>query len=434
MVRAVPMNIADQPPEKKRSALFLPEEEWVKALSGRLICIRTFGCAYNVGDSDLLATVLTASGSVIVSDPDLAEVMIINTCIVIASTERKMQKEISSYPDHEVYVTGCLPLALPESLQSHTTVKLIHPDSIHRAAATVPHDQKGPVSVVQIGPGCVGSCRYCITRCARGSIRSNPPQQIHSHIARCAWGGAVEIRLAGQDLSAYGHDTGQWSLATLLEGMPALPDTSRIRLGMMNPATLKPIAQEVARAMKNGPFFSFLHLPIQSGSDHVLDLMGRGYTVADVQNIIDIFRAEMPDITIATDIITGFPGETDDDHEETVRLIRRIAPGMVNVTRYSWRPGTGMSRDHELPDRIRKDRSRVIIRESYTMFQKVNEKKRGAVMTVIPTEQLKPGSVMARSERYEGVVIREECQLGIPCMVTITGSTPHYLIGEVVRD
>jgi tRNA A37 methylthiotransferase MiaB len=203
---------------------------------------------------------------------------------------------------------------------------------------------------------------------------------------------------------------------------------------MMNPATLKPIAQEVARAMKNGPFFSFLHLPIQSGSDHVLDLMGRGYTVADVQNIIDIFRAEMPDITIATDIITGFPGETDDDHEETVRLIRRIAPGMVNVTRYSWRPGTGMSRDHELPDRIRKDRSRAIIRESYTMFQKANEKKRGAVMTVIPTEQLKPGSVMARSGRYEGVVIREECQLGIPYMVTITGSTPHYLIGEVVRD
>jgi hypothetical protein len=146
MVRAVPMNIADQPPEKKRSALFLPEEEWVKALSGRLICIRTFGCAYNVGDSDLLATVLTASGSVIVSDPDLAEVMIINTCIVIASTERKMQKEISSYPDHEVYVTGCLPLALPENIQNYTTVKLIHPDSIHRAAATVPHDQKGPVS------------------------------------------------------------------------------------------------------------------------------------------------------------------------------------------------------------------------------------------------------------------------------------------------
>ena len=128
--------------------MFLPGIEWVKALSGRPICIRTFGCAYNVGDSDLLASVLTASGSVIVSDPELAEVMIINTCIVIASTERKMLKEISSYPDHEVYVTGCLPLALPESLQEHTTVKLIHPDSIHRAAATVSYDQKGPVSVV----------------------------------------------------------------------------------------------------------------------------------------------------------------------------------------------------------------------------------------------------------------------------------------------
>lgn len=428
------MSTPESDSEKVKTCVFEPDGIWEEALSGRTVCIRTFGCAYNFGDSDLLISVLKNRGSVMVTDPALADAIIINTCIVIASTERKMIKEIASYPDREVYVTGCLPLALPAYLQNHPTVKVIHPDSIHRAATMVPYIHEGMISVVQIGPGCVGSCRYCITRCARGSIRSIPPEQIHAHIARCAEGGAIEIRMAGQDLSAYGHDTGQWTLATLLENLPHLPETTRIRLGMMNPATLKPIARGVAKAMKNGPFFSFLHLPIQSGSDRVLDLMGRGYSVADIQSIIDIFRSEMPDITIATDIITGFPGETDDDHEQTMDLIRHISPGMVNVTRYSWRPGTGMTREHELPDRIRKDRSRAIIHETYAGFQKANEKKTGAVMEVIPTEELKPGSVMARSERYEGVVIREDCPLGIPCIVRITGSTPHYLIGERVRD
>ncbi len=428
------MSSPDSSSEKVINNTFEPDGQWEEAFSGRPVCIRTFGCAYNFGDSDLLASVLKNRGSMIVTDPALAEVIVINTCIVIGSTERKMIKEIASYPGREVYVTGCLPLALPAHLQNFPSVKAIHPDSIHRAAAIVPYFHEGMISVVQIGPGCVGSCRYCITRCARGSIRSIPPEQIHAHIARCVRGGAVEIRMAGQDLSAYGCDTSQWTLATLLENLPPLSDTARIRLGMMNPATLKPIARNVAQAMKKGPFFSFLHLPIQSGSDRVLDLMGRGYQVADIQSIIDIFRSEMPDITIATDIITGFPGETDDDHKQTRDLIRHLSPGMVNVTRYSWRPGTGMTREHELPDRIRKERSRAIIHETYAMFQRANEKKTGTVMSVTPTEELKPGSVMARSERYEGVVIREDSQLGIPCIVRITGSTPHYLIGERVRD
>lgn len=414
--------------------LFEPDRQWEEALSGKAVYIRTFGCAYNFGDSDLLESVLKNLGSVIVTDPGQAEVVVINTCIVIGSTERKMIKEIASYPDLEVYVTGCLPLAMPALLQDMPHVKAIHPDSIHLAAATVPYVHDGVVSVVQIGPGCVGSCRYCITRCARGSIRSIPPEKIYEKITGCARGGAVEIRMAGQDLSAYGHDTGLWTLASLLENISPLPKTTHIRLGMMNPATLKPIARDVARVMKNGQFFSFLHLPVQSGSDRVLDLMGRGYHVADILDIIDIFRAEIPDLTIATDIITGFSGETDRDHEETLSLLRRLLPGMVNVTRYSWRPGTGMGRENELPDRIRKNRSRTIIHEMYAMFQKTNEKKLGTMMSVTSVEKLRPGSIMARSNRYEGVVIKEDYQLGVSFTVRITGSTPHYLIGERIRD
>lgn len=428
------MNTPDSIEKDSNSARFMFDEQWEKELSGKKVCILTFGCAYNTGDSDLLIYVLKNRGSVIVSAPSEADAIILNTCIVIGSTERKMQKEMNSYPDQEVFVTGCLPLGLPVLLQNQPNVRVIHPDSIHRAAREIKTQFEGPVQVVQIGPGCMGSCRYCITRLARGTIRSIPPPVIISKIESCAESGAVEIRLAGQDLSCYGYDTGEWSLVSLLEQVPTLPDICRIRLGMMNPATLLPIAEHVARAMKKGPFFSFLHLPIQSGSDQVLELMGRGYTTIDIQHILEVFRSEMPEITLAIDIITGFPGETEEDHAKTLDLLSRIKPGMVNVTRYSWRPGTGMERENELPDRIRKDRSRAVIRDAYAMLQKANEMKVGTIIPVVTTELLKPGSVMARSPSYEGVVIREDLLPGIPYIVRISGCTPHYLIGEIVRS
>jgi len=409
-------------------------QKWRQSLLNRHVYVGTYGCAYNEGDSAILKDILKAQNCILTTSPEDADVIILNTCIVIDKTERKMIKFLETYSRKERWVTGCLPLARPEILQDFPGVGVIHPDSIHDAAKNVSVIREGPIQVVQVGPGCMGSCRYCITRLARGSIRSIPPADIISRIARCAVGGAVEIRLAGQDLSAYGCDTGQWSLASLLKQSPSLPGACRIRLGMMNPATLLPIAERVACAMKKGPFFSFLHLPVQSGSDRVLDLMGRGYHVADILHILDAFRSEMPGITIATDIITGFPDETEEDHEETLSFLKRMKPGMVNVTRYSWRPGTGMGRIGELPDRIRKDRSRAVIHDAYAMLLKANEEKIGTIMPVITTEQIKPGSVMARSPSYEGVVIREDLLPGCSCTVKISGCTPHYLLGDVVRD
>lgn len=428
------MNNSDHFSGGSEDARPLSDDHWKERLSGRFVHIRTFGCCYNAGDSDILSTVLEDLGSRIVTDPESADAIVLNTCIVIGTTERKMIREMGSYPGKDVYVTGCLPLARPEILAQFPKVRVIMPDSIHHAAVYIPYIRKGSVQVVQVGPGCMGSCRYCITRRARGKIQSVPPEEIISQVVACAEGGAVEIRLAGQDLSAYGCDTHEMSLASLLEQFPSSLGRCKVRLGMMNPATLLPIAGNVARAMKHGPFFSFLHLPIQSGSDQVLDLMERGYHRKDILHILETFRSEIPDITIATDIITGFPGETEEDHVKTLDLLRLMKPGMVNVTRYSWRPGIGMSRIGELPDRIRKDRSRAVIQEAYAALLIDNTKKIGRVLLVVVTEQLKPGSVMARSSLYEGVVIREEVVLGTVCQVTITGCTPHYLIGKLVRD
>lgn len=408
-------------------------DSWVKALSGQRVCIRTFGCAYNDGDSSRLATILESNGCTIVTDPEDADAIILNTCIVIETTERKMVKEMQSYDGRQIYVTGCLPPARPELCQNGRVTGVINPDSIHRLSTGISPVYTDAVHVIQVGPGCTGSCRYCITRVARGYMRSIPEESIIQSIRYASDSGVVEIRLAGQDLSSYGHDTPGFSLVTLMGGVPHLGETCRIRTGMMNPATLLPIAEEVALAMRDGPFFHFLHLPVQSGSDRVLGMMGRGYTVHEVLEIVDLFRSVIPGITIATDFITGFPGETEADHLASVWLLERMRPGMVNVTRYSWRPGTGMGREGELPERIRKDRSRQLIRISYAAMRASNEKTIGSIEKVVVTEALRAGSVMARTGSYGGVVIQGGYPPGAQLYCRITGCTPHYRIGEPVN-
>ena len=405
-------------------------EQWKKKLAGRKIYIRTYGCAYNEGDSERLTAYLMSMGSIIVSGPDQADAIIINSCIVIDSTERKILKEIRSLAGKEIWISGCLPLARSGLLSEFPSVRMINPDSIPKIITHIPLILKNPVRVVQIGPGCSGSCRYCVTRLARGYIRSIPVDEVISSIVRACEDGTAEIRLSGQDLSSYGLDTGKNTLVSLLNGIPDLREKSFIRLGMMNPKTLLPIASDIARAMNQESFFSFLHLPVQSGSDKVLESMGRGYTVSDVMHILEIFRSCLPDITIATDFITGFPGETEEDHCASLDLMRRMKPGMVHVTRYSYRPGTGMDKRNELPERIRKDRSRELIREAYAELLMKNKRRVGDEVNVLTTECLRTGSVMARTHSYECVIIYRDMQPGTVIRVKITGCTPHYLIGE----
>jgi len=405
-------------------------EQWKKRLSGRRIYIRTYGCAYNEGDSAKLSAFLESLGSVIVSQPEEADAIIINSCIVIDTTERKIIKEMRSFAGKEIWITGCLPLARSELLADFPDVRIIHPDSVPNISVSKLKNVKTAVRVVQIGPGCTGSCRYCVTRLARGYIRSIPKDEIIAQIVSAHKQGTAEIRLSGQDISSYGQDTGEYSLVSLMEKIPHLQKGSLIRLGMMNPKTLLPVASEVVRLMKKGSFFYFLHLPVQSGSDKILERMNRGYSVNDVLLILDIFRSVIPGITIATDFITGFPGETDEDHKSSLDLMKRMKPGVVHVTRYSYRPGSGMDRKDELPERTRKERSRELIREAYAELLKRNENLVGDEVNVLTTECLRTGSVMGRTSFYDGVVICKDIPPGKQIKVKITGCTPHYLIGE----
>ncbi len=371
--------------------------------------------------------ILRSVGCVLVSSYEEADSVILNTCIVIEKTERKM---IRLFRDLEaegkvIWVTGCLPSARGDILLEFPSIRVILPEEIHAVSGSSASSETGPVAVVQIGTGCLGHCSYCITRLARGRIRSTPKWVILDHVRAAIQGGAVEIRLTGQDLSAYGCDLGRPDLPSLLNHISQVEGDFKVRLGMMNPTTLADILQ-------GEHFFSFVHLPVQSGSDRVLERMERGYSVSGYLDLVRILRETVPGISISTDLIAGFSGECDDDFMATCDLLKVLRPEGMNVTRYSYRPGSTVSRDHELPDRIRKDRSRELIRIGYQILKEQKQQMVGQIYTVIITERLKEGTVMGRTDAYTGVVIQDELPVGERFMVEIIGERIHYLIGRVI--
>jgi tRNA A37 methylthiotransferase MiaB len=400
-------------------------------LCNRSVCIETYGCRYNFGDSAKLAEVLKHHGNTITGSTDDADVVIINTCTVVGPTERRMLRRLSALRDRELYVTGCMPQVQKEVILSVCNPVFIAPDTIqewYRGIGTV---AAGSVGIVQLAQGCNGTCTYCITRKARGPLRSFPPNEIRSQVAAYAARGAAEIQLTAQDVSSYGTDIGM-SLAGLLEVIGDPAGKYRIRVGMMNPATVMDDLDAIVRAFSAERIFRFVHLPVQSGSDTILERMGRRYTARDFCEIIAAFRKRYPEIMVMTDMIVGFPGETEEDFSASLDLIRRIRPNKVNVTRYSKRPFTPLSQVKDFPDSVKKDRSRIMLSCVERIYAEVNRPWLGREVPFIVTETIREGSVMARSPAYQGIVINEDLPAGYEGRAVLKKDRKYFFIGERV--
>ena len=410
------------------------------------IHIKTFGCTANKADSLRMRQLLTASGHTFTDTEDAADMVLVNTCTVTQTTQRNVLKYIRSVSGagKQVTVAGCLPAAQPDTLED-IDCRTITPASLEdiidiagigggEATATPDSSNAAPIiegvtGVVSISQGCVGHCSYCIVRQARGELISRSIPDIVSEVRSLIAQGARELQVSSQDIAAYGLDTGD-RLPALLDALSALDGDHMIRVGMMNPFTLLDIVDEVADAFKAPHIFKFLHLPIQSGSDRVLASMNRKHTVDEFKYIVQVFRQRIPHIILSTDFIVGYPTETDEDFNATLKLLDDIKPQKVNITRYSPRPNTPASLLHDMADWQKKERSRALTNSHHSLNRELLHMKIGEQSRILTTEAGKNNSTIGRDIHYNIVVVRDNLPLGEWYDVKIIDSTTTYLIGE----
>ena len=403
----------------------------LEKLRNQRIYIETYGCRYNFGDSVKLIEILKHQGSTIVGSADEADVVIINTCTVVGATERRMLRRLSRFRDYKLVVTGCMPAVQREAIFAVCTPEIIQSDEIRDVYRTINSVPGGGVAIVQVAQGCSGRCSYCLTQVARGPLKSFSVNEILAEITAHIKAGTPEIQITAQDVSSWGRDTGS-SLPALLNVVNSFSGQFMIRVGMMNPATVREILDYLVDAFASVHMFKFLHLPVQSGSDRILERMGRAYTVADFEEIVKAFRTRYPEITLVTDMIVGFCEETEQDFSASLDLIERLRPNKVNITRYSPRPFTPLSSEKDLPDWVKKDRSRSMNAHAEKIYASVNKGYLEQTVPFIVTETIKQGSVMARSSNYTGIVINEELPVGFAGQAVLKKDRKYFFLGQRV--
>ncbi|MDL2261330.1 MiaB/RimO family radical SAM methylthiotransferase [Methanimicrococcus sp. OttesenSCG-928-J09] len=308
------------------------------------------------------------------------------------------------------------------------------------------------IHICQISTGCRFGCSYCIVRLARGDLISFPPNEIVEDVKTAVAEGCSEIWLTSQDDSQYGMDFTAGSdlgsdpdpcskspyhgmrLPDLLKQIAEIPGDFKIRVGMMNPFSIKPILPELVDAFDHPKIYKFLHIPIQSASEDVLKTMNRHYSMATVDEIIAAFKERFPDLTLFTDIIVGFCGETDSDFEKTIDWVQKYKPDKINISKYSPRPGTKAFPLRNLDSRILTARSKELTEVTDKLKQETKNQRIGKIEDVFISKYGKESGVLARTADYKPVVLNEAgLKPGMNARIKIVEATPGYFIGELIE-
>jgi threonylcarbamoyladenosine tRNA methylthiotransferase CDKAL1 len=334
--------------------------------------VKSYGCSANLADSQVLAGCLAKAGYKLARSVSSANMVIYNTCAVKGPTEDRVIDALKRIPlDKKVIVAGCLPLINFERLSREVRFngavgpsvgdKIV--DVVRRvvagerivdleAAETAKPSLNLPklrsnrvISVLPVSYGCLGSCAYCCVVFARGRLRSYTVSEVTERVQEDLAAGVKEFWVTSQDAACYGRDIGT-NLAVLLKALSAVEGDFRVRVGMMTPNLVSDILDELIVAFKSSRVFKFVHLPVQSGDDEVLGRMRRFYTVQDFREVVDAFREAFPEVTLATDVICGFPGETREAFRNTLNLISEVKPDIVNVSKFFARPRTSAAEMH----------------------------------------------------------------------------------------
>jgi threonylcarbamoyladenosine tRNA methylthiotransferase CDKAL1 len=416
--------------------------------------IETYGCSMNKAASEVAAGLLSEKGYEI-SGEGVFDAVIVNTCTVKTPTETKIIKRLETLSKEKkpVVVAGCLPgtcpglterfssfsfvgtniLDLPDALEG--ALKGIRLIKIETRGCEPGHDRKREnpiIGVIPISEGCLGRCSYCLVKKARGDLNSFTLEDIVKDVKSALTEGVREIWLTSQDCGCYGMDKGT-NLPDLLRRVCALDGEYMIRTGMMNPNHAVSFLGELIEAYKHPKVYKFLHIPVQSGDDKVLKDMNRFYTVKDYKRIVKEFRKEIPEITISTDIIAGFPTEDDDSFQRSLDLLKETRPDVLNISRFWVRPGTEAAKMKQLHGRVTNQRSRKVA-EAFNAFAVENNKRWiGWEGRVLVSEKGKRGDYCARNYAYKPVILKDKRNImGRFLNVKIVDATRNDLRGVII--
>ncbi|PIN68690.1 2-methylthioadenine synthetase [Candidatus Woesearchaeota archaeon CG11_big_fil_rev_8_21_14_0_20_43_8] len=419
------------------------------------IHLKTYGCSQNIADSETMMGILNESGHIFVDLED-ADLIIENTCTVKGPTESKFFTRLKRLKEYgkPIIICGCIAQTAKDRLKEFSTVG---PDNIAAIAEVVEETKNGRImhlterldnkrlclpkirvnpyiEIIPISKGCLGECTYCKVRSARGRLHSYEPEAIIRRAKEAAKDGVKEIWLTSQDNGAYGLDMGT-DLPSLLQEIIKIPGDHMIRIGMANPQFVHRYLNRLIDIFKSERVYRFIHMPIQSGSDNVLKVMKRPYTAAMCREIVKRLRTEIPDISISTDIIVAFPGETKKDLDATLRFIEETELDVLNLSRYWARPGTEAAKMKQIDGKTPKSRSLMVLE----LFEKVGKKRNdtwvGWEGPIIVTESCKNGTYTGRNYSYKPIIIKSDLPLvGEKIEVTITAATHHDLRAEIINQ
>jgi len=412
--------------------------------------LEVYGCTANKSDASLVEGLLQEHHHELVKDKDDADVLVLLTCTVIGTTEQRMLSRLRKLKEtgKQIIVTGCMASVQVELITSIVPdAKLLQPQHIYHIIDLL-DDKKvsfteknktlfskhfnGLTAPISIAEGCLFSCSYCITSIARGKLKSYPIDEIVQDVHSALGQGCKEIQLTAQDTGSYGLDTNH-NLGELLTNVCKINGNYRIRVGMMNPYTALKTLDTIIKGFDNSKIYKFLHLPVQSGDNEILHKMNRKYTVDDFIEIINRFRKCYHDITLSTDIIVGFPGESEEQFERSVKLIKKVKPDIVNITRFSARPMTkAKTMKGRIPTEIVKERSKRLTEVCSRMCLENNQKHVGKKYTTLVIKKGKKDTVAGRTENYRPVVMTEKVELGTFIPTIITDATSTHLVGRII--
>ncbi|XP_047358730.1 threonylcarbamoyladenosine tRNA methylthiotransferase [Vespa velutina] len=462
---AAKKNITVRNVKRKKEEKELPQPTILSSIipGTQKIYVKTWGCTHNSSDSEYMAGQLAAYGYHLTNDKLDADLWLLNSCTVKTPAEDHFRNEIEygQRNGKHIVVAGCVPQGAPKSsflkglsmvgvqqidrivevveeTLKGNTVKFLsqkkeHGKKVGGASLSLPKVRRNPlIEIIAINTGCLNQCTYCKTKHARGELGSYPPEEIIERAKQAFEEGVCELWLTSEDTGTYGRDIGTSLPELLWKLVEVIPDGCMMRVGMTNPPYIIEHLEEMSRILDHPKVYSFLHIPVQSGSDQVLYDMKRDYTCSDFEFVVNFLQSKIPNLTIATDIICGFPTETENDFEETMKLCNKYKFPSLFINQFFPRPGTPAARMPKVPPQQVKKRTKRLS-EFFQSYQPYNHKI-GEIQKVLVTEISHDKlHYVGHNKFYEQVLVpMKEEYLGKMLSVKIVRTSKHSMEGEPI--